>query len=103
MLELVLTHPSYRQNVITFFLLYMLAGALPLIVSLPFVVRYGYWRSLPWIPTWFAFSFLRRLATLEAVISLPTRPLVLPASQWLRRPAEKPAETADERAPVAAG
>jgi cellulose synthase/poly-beta-1,6-N-acetylglucosamine synthase-like glycosyltransferase len=103
MLELVLTHPSYRQNVVTFFLLYMLAGALPLIVSLPFVVRYGYWRSLPWIPTWFAFAFLRRLATLEAVISLPTRPLVLPPSLWLRRPAEKPAETADERTPVAAG
>jgi cellulose synthase/poly-beta-1,6-N-acetylglucosamine synthase-like glycosyltransferase len=103
MLELVLTHPSYRQNVITFFLLYMLAGALPLIVSLPFVIRYGYWRSLPWIPTWFAFAFLRRMATLEAVISLPTRPLVLPASEWLRRTPDEPAEVADERAPVAAG
>jgi hypothetical protein len=27
-----------------------------------------------WLPTWFAYAFLRRLATLEAVISLPTRP-----------------------------
>ncbi|HWG15555.1 MAG TPA: glycosyltransferase [Streptosporangiaceae bacterium] len=103
MLELVLTHPSYRQNVITFFLLYILAGALPLIVSLPFVVRYGYWRSLPWIPTWFAFAFLRRLATLEAVISLPTRPLVLPASEWLRPAPQDPPVPVDERAPVTAG
>jgi cellulose synthase/poly-beta-1,6-N-acetylglucosamine synthase-like glycosyltransferase len=100
MLELVLTHPSYRQNVITFFLLYILAGMLPLIISLPFVVRYGYWRSLPWIPTWFAFAFLRRLATLEAVISLPTRPLLLPAGEWLRSTTPEPSVTADDRAPV---
>ena len=26
------------------------------------------------MPTWFAFAFLRRLCTLEAVISLPGRP-----------------------------
>lgn len=102
MLELVLTHPSYRQNVITFALLYMLAGALPLIVSLPFVVRYGYWRSVPWIPTWFAFAFLRRLATLEAVISLPARPLVLPAEEWFRTPRQRTI-AADHRAPVTTG
>ena len=32
------------------------------------------WWSLLWMPTWFAFAFLRRLAALEAIISLPTRP-----------------------------
>ena len=45
-----------------------------LAISLPYAVRYGYWRSILWSPTWFAFAFLRRLATLEAAISLPVRP-----------------------------
>lgn len=70
-----LTHPTYRQNVSTFILLYAAGGAIPLAVSLPFAVKYRYWRSVLWLPTWFAYAFLRRLATLEAVISLPTRPL----------------------------
>jgi cellulose synthase/poly-beta-1,6-N-acetylglucosamine synthase-like glycosyltransferase len=74
MLELVLTHPSYRQNVSTLLLLYAVGGAIPLAVSLPLAVKYRYWRSILWLPTWFAYAFLRRLATLEAVISLPTRP-----------------------------
>jgi hypothetical protein len=74
MLELVLTHPSYRQNVVTFALLYVAGGGIPLAVSLPLAIKHRYWRSIWWLPTWFAYAFLRRLATLEAVISLPTRP-----------------------------
>ena len=74
MLELLLTHPSYRRNVVTFGLLYVAAGAIPLVISLPLAIKYRYWRSLPWLPTWFFYAYLRRLATLEAVISLPTRP-----------------------------
>jgi cellulose synthase/poly-beta-1,6-N-acetylglucosamine synthase-like glycosyltransferase len=80
MLELVLTHPTYRQNIATFAILYVLGGAIPLLVSVPLAVKYRYWRSLLWMPTWFAFAFLRRLATLEAVISLPTRPLFATAA-----------------------
>ena len=76
MLELVLTHPSYRQNIATFLILYALGGAIPMLISAPLAIKYRYWRSLLWMPTWFAFAFLRRLATLEAVISLPTRPLL---------------------------
>jgi cellulose synthase/poly-beta-1,6-N-acetylglucosamine synthase-like glycosyltransferase len=75
MLELVVTHPSYRQNISTFVILYALGGAIPMLISAPLAVKYRYWRSLLWMPTWFAFAFLRRLATLEAVISLPTRPM----------------------------
>lgn len=100
MLELVLTHPSYRQNVVTFVLLYMLAGALPLLVSLPYAVRYGHWRAIFWMPTWFAFSFLRRLATLEAVISLPARPLFLPAEFWLSENVRRRFNRANNRAPI---
>ena len=74
MLELVLTHPTYRQNVATFFLLYAVGGAISLAISVPLAIRHRRWRSLLWMPTWFAFAFLRRLAALEAIISLPTRP-----------------------------
>ena len=85
MLELVLTHPSYRQNLSTFILLYAAGGAIPLAVSLPLAVKHGYWRSILWLPTWFAYAFLRRLATLEGVISLPVRPF--PAGRGGRRSA----------------
>ena len=63
-------------------------------------VKYRYWRSILWMPTLFAFAFLRRLATLEAVISLPARPF--PAFYAMR--AVAPAAPAPERrAPATAG
>jgi len=80
MLELALTHPSYRQNVAMFALVYLTAGAVPVIISLPFAIRQRKWRSLPWILAWFAYAFLRRLGTLEAAITLPVRPFRAPAA-----------------------
>jgi cellulose synthase/poly-beta-1,6-N-acetylglucosamine synthase-like glycosyltransferase len=74
MLELVLTHPSYRQNIATFVMLAAVGGAIPLAIALPLAVKYRQWRSIAWMPTWFAFAFLRRLAAFEAAVSLPTRP-----------------------------
>lgn len=75
MLELVITQPTYRQNMATFLLLYAAGGAIPLAVSLPLAIRHRHWQCLLWIPTWFAYAFLRRMGTLEAAISLPTRPV----------------------------
>ncbi|HEV2377624.1 MAG TPA: glycosyltransferase [Streptosporangiaceae bacterium] len=74
LLELALTHPSYRQNVVTFGLLYIAGGGVSLAVSLPYAIKYRWWRAILWSPTWFVYAFLRRLATLEAAISLPCRP-----------------------------
>ena len=85
LLELVLTNPTYRQNVATFALLYIAGGGIGLAVSVPYAVKYGYWRSILWSPSWFIFAFLRRLATLEAVISLPVRPF--PARLRVRKTA----------------
>lgn len=87
MLELALTHPSYRQNVATFAAVYIAAGAVPVLISLPFAVRHRQWRSLLWIPTWCVYAFLRRLATLEAAITLPVRPF--PALAPLRARAQR--------------
>jgi hypothetical protein len=55
-----------------------------LAISLPYAARYGFWRSVLWSPTWFAFAFLRRLATLEAAISLPVRPFPVRARSGAR-------------------
>ena len=80
MFELVLTNPTYRQNLSTLVLLWAVGGAIPLMISLPLAIKYRHWQSIGWIPTWFAYAFLRRLATLEAVISLPTR--AVPVPDW---------------------
>ena len=79
MLELVLTHPSHRQNLATFALVYLAAGAVSAAISVPLAVKRRQWRSLPWILTWFAYAFLRRLGTLEAAMTLPVRPLPVAA------------------------
>ena len=89
LLELALTSPTYRQNVVTFALLYALGGGVSVALSLPYAVRYRQWRSILWAPTWFAYAFLRRVAVLEAAISLPTRPF--PASPVFRPAARKAA------------
>jgi hypothetical protein len=39
-----------------------------------------------WAPTSFAYAFLRRIATLEAVISLPARPFPAAAPAGRRAP-----------------
>jgi glycosyltransferase involved in cell wall biosynthesis len=79
MLELALTHPSYRQNLATFAGVYITMDAVPALISVPFAVRHRQWRSLCWLPTHFAYAYLRRLATLEAAITLPVRPFPAPA------------------------
>ncbi|HEV7207121.1 MAG TPA: glycosyltransferase family 2 protein [Mycobacteriales bacterium] len=68
--------PAYRRGVLTIVQLYLLLGAAYLTVAVALIVRHRCWRLLPWLPTWYAFAFLRRLAMLEALISLPTRPLL---------------------------
>jgi cellulose synthase/poly-beta-1,6-N-acetylglucosamine synthase-like glycosyltransferase len=90
MAELALTNSGYRANFGVLALLYIAGGALPLAVSLPLAVKHRQWRSIAWMPTWFAFAFLRRLGTLEAAISLPTRPF--PARPALARQASVPGQ-----------
>ena len=45
LLELALTNPTYRQNLATFALLYIAGGGIGLVISLPYAVKYGYWRA----------------------------------------------------------
>lgn len=99
MAELALTHPGYRSNLGILALLYVAGGALPLVVSLPLAVAHRQWRSIAWMPTWFAFAFLRRLGTLEAAISLPTRPL---RAHGAAVPAARPAVPEPRTAPAQA-
>jgi cellulose synthase/poly-beta-1,6-N-acetylglucosamine synthase-like glycosyltransferase len=97
MAELALFNPGYRSGVGVLAVLYVCGGSLPLVVCLPLAVRHREWRAIAWMPTWFAFAFLRRLGTLEAAISLPTRPLPVrvsvpgPAATGRRLPVMTPA------------
>ena len=86
MLELAVTHPTYRRNLVTVLVLVVVGGAVGLVISLPFAARHRRWQSIVWLPTWFAYAALRRVATLEAVISLPTRPV----AALRRAPASRP-------------
>jgi cellulose synthase/poly-beta-1,6-N-acetylglucosamine synthase-like glycosyltransferase len=99
MLELALTHPTYRQNVATFASIYIAAGAVPVLIAVPFAVKQRQWRSLCWIPTWFAYAFLRRLATLEAAITLPVRPFPAPAPARIPSPRRAPSAADAARRP----
>ena len=95
LLELVLTNPTYRQNIATFALLYIAGGGIGLAVSIPYAIKYGYWRAILYSPGWFVYAFLRRLATLEAAISLPVRPFParLPISKTAAPAPPVPAQT----------
>jgi cellulose synthase/poly-beta-1,6-N-acetylglucosamine synthase-like glycosyltransferase len=99
LLELALTRSGYRDNVLTFALLYIAGSAAPLAVSIPLAIRYGHWRSVLWAPAWFAYAFLRRLGTLEAAISLPTRPFPAVAPAPASAPAHRgPSPTSESPA-----
>jgi hypothetical protein len=84
LLELALTRPSYRDNILTFAVLWAAGSAAPLAVSIPLAIKHRQWRSLLWLPTWVGYAFLRRLGTLEAAISLPTRPFPVTAASLVR-------------------
>jgi len=87
LLALALTSPAYRANLLSFVLLYAAGGGVVLVISLPYAIKYGCWRSILWAPTWFAYAFLRRIGTLEAAISLPARPFPSRSPGPGRRPA----------------
>jgi hypothetical protein len=78
-----LLEPDSRRTVVTIAALYVLAAGLYLAVSVVLCAYYRQWRLLPWILTWYPFALLRRVAMLEALLSLPVRPLPRP-----RRPAQ---------------
>jgi cellulose synthase/poly-beta-1,6-N-acetylglucosamine synthase-like glycosyltransferase len=67
--------PSYRRTIVTIAGLYVFAALLYFAVSVAVIARYRQWRLLVWLPTWYAFALLRRVAMLEALLTLPMRPV----------------------------
>jgi len=63
----------------------------------PFAIKQRQWRSLCWIPTWFVYAFLRRLATLEAAITLPVRPFPALAPARIPSPRRAPSAARSSR------
>ena len=55
LLELALTNPTYRaERGHVRGAVHRWAAAIPVAISLPYAVKYRYWRSILWAPTWFA-------------------------------------------------
>ena len=89
----------------TFALLYIASGGIGMAVSIPYAVKYGYWRAILYSPSWFIFAFLRRLATLEAAISAagPALPGAAAGQEDGRRPGAGPGPGGPSGVSVGAG
>jgi cellulose synthase/poly-beta-1,6-N-acetylglucosamine synthase-like glycosyltransferase len=75
---LAVIHPTYRQQVIgvvvVFFLVYSLSQTVTVLVALRFRID----RWLPWLLLWGPFSIVKQWFFLEALLSLPPRPVRVP-------------------------
>lgn len=75
-LQVVLLAPSFHDGVGPFFVLYLAAGFPMLAVSAYLAIRHGFASKLVWLPVMYPFTIVRRIFTLEAMLSLPTRTVV---------------------------
>ncbi len=87
---MVVGDPGFRRSMEGVGIVYAAAGGAYLLVTVALVLGYRRPGLLLWLPSWFVFTFLRRLAMLEALLSLPCRPVGLgggAASRAARREA----------------
>jgi cellulose synthase/poly-beta-1,6-N-acetylglucosamine synthase-like glycosyltransferase len=76
-------NPGPRQNLAHLAAFYILAK-LPMLAIVTCSMFYrGLWRAFLWWPLFLFFALVKRLANLEALLTLPTRPVNF---GWLRRP-----------------
>ena len=76
-LQLVVLVPTYRKNlaVVVALFLITLAPSIFILGLLGLLYRRG---RFAWLPTWYLFATLRRVFVLEALLTLPTRPVHVP-------------------------
>jgi len=77
-LQAAILEPSSRLNIFHLAAFYVLAKA-PMLIFVMLAMFYrGLGRSVPYWPLYLVFAFLKRLANLEALLTMPTRPLRAP-------------------------
>lgn len=72
---LVILAPTLLRSPEFVLVLFLLSASPMLGVAALIVIRERWWRALPWLVFWYPFAFLRRVFVLEALMSLPTRPV----------------------------
>ena len=74
-LELALLNPATRPVALRVLVFYVVAAFPTLMIIVLLSIRFGFARKLGWLVVWFPFTLLRRMAALEGLLTLPTRPV----------------------------
>jgi cellulose synthase/poly-beta-1,6-N-acetylglucosamine synthase-like glycosyltransferase len=76
-------NPSAKLNIIRLTAFYVLAKLPGLVIVICSMSYRGLWKTMFWWPCYLYFAVIKRLANLEALLTLPTRPVNAP---WRMRP-----------------
>ncbi len=96
-LQSVILTPSLSHRIGPFLIFYVVSAAPTFLVAAVLAAGNGFLRQVGWLALWYPFTVVRRVFTLEGLLSLPTRPVRLRAGR-LRGPAA--ARPAADRLPV---
>jgi cellulose synthase/poly-beta-1,6-N-acetylglucosamine synthase-like glycosyltransferase len=100
LVALSIVSPESRSIVLTILGAYVISTT-PLLVTMSLLaVRHRFGHRIPWLLCWWGFSMLRRAFVVEALLTIPTRPLRFPLFTRSGRLAEDAAATRADR-PIA--
>jgi cellulose synthase/poly-beta-1,6-N-acetylglucosamine synthase-like glycosyltransferase len=74
-LELSLANPATRAVAPRVLVFYLVATVPTLMAIVVLALRFGFSRQLLWLPLWLPFTLVRRVVALEALLTLPVRPV----------------------------
>ncbi len=74
-LELSLANPATRAVAPRVLVFYLVAAVPTLVAIVVLALRFGFFRQLLWLPLWLPFTLVRRVVALEALLTLPVRPV----------------------------
>ncbi|MGH9130548.1 MAG: glycosyltransferase [Acidimicrobiales bacterium] len=78
--QVALLTPNLRNGVGSIVALYAASAAPILSMTVYLAIQHGFARQLAWLPVMYPFTFVRRVFTLEAILTLPTRSVTVRAN-----------------------